>query len=115
MGILIEGIRRVGMVGAKIQRRNAVADIIVLVGVFVQRRVLDCVRKLVAAIVAVDVVSRFSHARAATRHLRAASDSVVHVVVLRDDVAERRVLDLSKQVARQLIRPVRTSCGSDSK
>ena len=75
-GILVKAVRLIDAAVAEVQRGEAVADVVVLVGVFVQRRVLDRVRKLAAIVVAVDVAARLGHARARARDLRAASEGV---------------------------------------
>ena len=64
LGVLVEGVGCIGSVRAEVEGREAVPDVVVLVCVFVQRRVLDRVRKLAPVVVAVAVRPRLAHHRA---------------------------------------------------
>lgn len=57
LGVLVEAVGRIGSVCAEIQGSEAVAYVVVLVGVFVEHRVLHGVRQLAAGVVAVCVAA----------------------------------------------------------
>lgn len=57
-------------------RAGTISDVVVLVGIFVQRRVLDRVREFAPVVVAIGVAARLRHARTRARDLRAATDGV---------------------------------------
>ena len=112
LGVLVEAVSRVGMIGAKVQRGSAVANVVVLVGVFRQvrgRRVLRSGHEFASVVVAVVVRPRLAHHRARAGYRGAPSRRVVHVVVLRDDPAVDVVPNLRQKVAALLVGVVRGS------
>ncbi len=113
-GVLIEFVGTVRERVVRLDRRFAVADVVVLVGVF-RDTVLRGGDKLVAVVVAVGVAAALAHHRSRAADRRAAAEGVVRVVVLRGDRAVDGISHLREEIAVRFVRPGRRRGRSDRK
>ena len=107
LGVLVERVGDVGAVRAEVERRNAVADVVVRILILCVLCVLCGGNEFVAVVVAVIVRPGLAHHRAGARDGDAPAGGVVLVVVLRYDAAVDVVPYLRQQVALRLVFVVR--------
>ena len=102
--VLVEAIGDVCAVGAEVERREAVADVVVLVGVFGRRRQQPSrfggENQLVADVVAVNISSGLGHRGAGAGDFDTATCRIIGVTVLGDYICREGITDLQKLVVR---------------
>ena len=78
--VLVKAVGCICTIRDEVERREAVSDVVALIGVFVVRRVLDRVGQLVPVVVAVGVGARLGHSRAGAGENLVKAPTNIHIL-----------------------------------